>query len=263
MSKIETRSGNTLHGPMTWIASDQYIGPSLELYGQFSAGESSLFQHFVKPGSTALDIGANIGVFTVALSRCATPSGRVLAFEPQTGVFNILSTNVGQNFLNNVTLYQAGVGQESGTLNVPPLDYSAHGNFGGVELSEENEGPSVEIMTIDSLDLRACHFIKIDVEGMEIEAIAGGVKTIKNCRPTLFVENDRQHNSATLIKSIFDLEYRIYWHLSPLFEVDNFYRNSENIFGRLLSANMLCLPSEITQNITGLTEIQSPEDWFM
>ena len=248
---------------MTWLASDQYIGPSLELYGQFSSGESSLFQHFVKPGSTALDIGANIGVFTVALCRCATPSGRILAFEPQPEVFNVLSTNVEQNALTNVTLYQAGIGQEAGTLNVPSVDYGAHGNFGGVELSAENSGTAVEIMTIDSLNLRACHFIKIDVEGMETEAISGGAHTIKNCRPILFVENDRQDNSAKLIKSIFDLEYRIYWHLSPLFEANNFYQNSENIFGQLLSANMLCIPREINQDITGLTEIQSPDDWFM
>ena len=73
MPNVETKSGNTLHGPMTWIASDVYIGKALEAYGQYSMHETAVFKNFVPPGSTALDVGANIGVFTIALARFATP----------------------------------------------------------------------------------------------------------------------------------------------------------------------------------------------
>jgi FkbM family methyltransferase len=262
MSNFQAKSGNTLHGPMTWIASDVFIGRSLEAYGQYSAYETVLFQHFVVPGATVLDVGANIGVFTVALVRMATPTGRVLAFEPQTEVFGLLSSNVEANCLTNVTLHQAGIGREAGTLNVPVMDYAAEGNFGGVELSSEpSGGTSVDIITIDSLNLDACRLIKIDVEGMETEVIAGGTKTIKRLRPILYVESDRKQNAAELILAILGLDYRLYLHLAPLFEPNNFYKNTDNIFGKnVLSANMLCLPGEIEQNIEGLKELKAPED---
>jgi FkbM family methyltransferase len=261
MPQFQTKSGNTLHGPMTWIASDIYIGKSLETYGQFSASETHLFQHFIQPGFTVLDVGANIGVFTVALARMVTPAGSVLAFEPQQGVFDILSSNIESNCLNNITLYQSGVGRKAGSLSVPDQDYDTAGNFGGVELSTDtNTGKPIEITTIDSLGLTACHFIKIDVEGMEAEVLAGATNTITKLRPVLFVENDRKHKSVELIKSLLDLNYRLYLHLAPLFEANNFYKNSSNIFGDSVSANMLCLPNELEQNISGMTEIKHPED---
>jgi FkbM family methyltransferase len=261
MPNFKTKFGNTLHGPMTWIASDIYIGKSLETYGQFSASETHLFQHFIKPGFTVLDVGANIGVFTLAFARMVTPAGSVHAFEPQQSVFDILSSNVEMNHLNNVTLYRSGVGLEAGILRVPDQDYDAPGNFGGVELSNDtNKGTSIEIITVDSLDLDNCHCIKIDVEGMEAEVLSGATNTIIKLRPIVFVENDRKHKSAELIRSLLDLNYRLYLHLSPLFEANNFYKNSINIFGDAVSANMLCLPNELEQNISGMKEIKNPED---
>jgi hypothetical protein len=142
------------------------------------------------------------------------------------------------------------------------MDYAAEGNFGGVELSSEpSGGTSVDIITIDSLNLDACRLIKIDVEGMETEVIAGGTKTIKRLRPILYVESDRKQNAAELILAILGLDYRLYLHLAPLFEPNNFYKNTDNIFGKnVLSANMLCLPGEIEQNIEGLKELKAPED---
>lgn len=261
MSIFDTKTANTLHGPMTWIASDVYIGKSLEVYGQFSASETDLFQNFIRPGFTVLDVGANIGVFTVALARLVTPAGSVHAFEPQSEVFDILASNIKTNYLNNVRLHYSGVGKKVGTLSVPEQDYDNSGNFGGVELSNDlTKGSIVKIITIDSLDLKACHFIKIDVEGMEAEVLAGAANTITKFRPIVFVENDRKHKSAELIQSLLDLEYRMYLHLAPLFEANNFYRNSTNIFDTIVSSNMLCLPRELEQNISGLTEIKSSED---
>ncbi|MBT7772019.1 MAG: FkbM family methyltransferase, partial [Rhodospirillales bacterium] len=249
------------HGPMSWIASDAYIGKSLELYGEYSASETTLFQHFVQPASTVLDVGANIGVFTIALARLVTPTGAVLAFEPQQAVFDVLSTNVEANFLTNVTLHQVGVGRDLGTLNVPALDYDVPGNFGGVELSGiTDKGTPVDVITIDSLDLAACNFIKIDVEGMESEVIAGAADTIRKLRPVIFIENDRKQKSAEIIEALFDLNYRIYLHLASLYNATNFFKNTENVFGPIVSANMLCLPSEFDQNIKGMTEVQTADD---
>src|SRR5262249_31324528 len=123
-----------------------------------------------------------------------------------------------------------------------------------------SEGERVSRVTVDSLDLPACHLIKIDVEGMEGEVIAGAEQTIRRFRPVLYMENDRPEQSVALIRQVLDLGYRLYWHLPPLFNPQNYFRVAENVFGRIVSVNMLGLPASVHQEVQGLHEITDPED---
>jgi hypothetical protein len=74
---------------------------------------------------------------------------------------------------------------------------------------------------LDSLDLPACHFVKADVEGMELSVLRGAEQTLRRHRPLLYVENDRQASSPALIEYLQSLEYDLYWHLPPLFNPRN------------------------------------------
>ena len=117
------------------------------------------------------------------------------------------------------------------------------------------------LVTIDSLELLDCQFIKLDVEGMETEALQGAAATIGRFRPILYVENDRQARSAELIGLLQRYGYRLYWHLPPLFNVKNFRGDTENIFGGKVSVNMICIPAEIPQSsLTNLREVTGPND---
>jgi hypothetical protein len=122
------------------------------------------------------------------------------------------------------------------------------------------EGEPVPVVTIDGLDLRACQFMKLDVEGMETEALRGAAKTIRRCRPFLYVENDRRARSAELISLLQSYSYRLYWHSPPLYRADNFRGDTENIFGGKVSVNMICIPTEIPQSLTYLREVTGPDD---
>src|SRR5689334_17984899 len=77
------RLKRTRHGVMLYCAQDEYIGRSLDLYGEFSIEEAKLFGRLIKPGTTVLDIGANIGVHTLCFASAVGPGGAVIAFEPQ------------------------------------------------------------------------------------------------------------------------------------------------------------------------------------
>jgi FkbM family methyltransferase len=248
------------YGPMLYLVTDQYIGQSLDRYGEFSNGEADLFRQLVQPGWTILDIGANLGAHTVLLAQAAGPHGVVHAFEPQRLLFQILCANVALNSLHNVHTHQVAAGREAGTIQVPVLDSAAVQNFGGLSLGSYTEGDRVPVIPIDALQLSACHLIKADVEGMEGDVIAGAVQTIRRCRPALYLENDRPEKSAALIEHILSLGYRLYWHLPPLFNPQNHFGAAENIFGRIVSINMLALHASVPQNITGLREITSPTD---
>ena len=248
------------NGPMLYLVTDQYVGQSLDRYGEFSQGEADLFGQLIRPGWTILEIGANLGAHTVLLAKAAGPLGVVHAFEPQRTVFQILCANVALNALDNVYAHHAAVGRAAATIHVPRLNYAAFQNFGGLSLGGYSEGDCVPVITADSLQLPACHMLKIDVEGMEGDVIAGAEQTLRRFAPALYVENDRQEKSAALIEQLLALDYRLYWHLPPLFNPQNYFGNEENVFGNMVSANMLGLHASVSQNVTGFREITSPND---
>ncbi len=249
-------------GPMIYNKNDIYVGGSLRKYGEFSEEESALFRQIVKPGMLVVEVGANIGAHTVDLARLVGASGQVHAFEPQRIVFQTLCANLALNQLVNVYARPLALGSTTGTISVPPIDPASTNNFGGISLGAFVGGEEVPLTTLDSLDLPACHFVKADVEGMELQVIQGAERTIDMYRPLLYLENDRPDHSEELLTAVDKLEYRAYWHLARLFNQANFAGDSEDIFPGIVSINVLCVPSESTLQVTGLREVVSPnESW--
>lgn len=250
------------HGLMLYNAGDTYVGRSFDLYGEFSQAEAAMFEQVLRPGMVAIDVGANIGAHTVVMSRAVGAGGAVVAFEPQRVVFQMLCANLAINRLENVRTIHAAAGAEAGTLLVPSIDYSAGGNFGGIELGHHDKGEAVEVRTLDSQPLDQCQFIKIDAEGMENEVLKGAGESLSRFQPILYVENDRHERSSELIERLFSADYRLYWHRPLLFNPDNFFANSDNVFENIVSRNMLCLPKESATNVEGLPEITSSDVEF-
>ncbi len=247
-------------GAFLYLVNDRYIGKSLDRYGEFSEGEIDLFRQLVKPGMIVVEIGANIGAHTVFLAEAAKPTGIVYAFEPQRILFQVLCANIANNGLTNVRALHAASGHTPGKILVPQLDVAMSDNFGALSVGEWTFGDEVPVTPLDSLALEKCDFIKIDVEGMEGEVISGAEKTITRFRPIIYAENDRQEKSPALIQQLFDLDYRLWWHLPKLFRPDNYFGEAENIFSDIVSVNLLCVPKEIPVNPTGFREVTSPED---
>jgi FkbM family methyltransferase len=233
----------------------------LRKYGEWSAAELDVFRQVVQPGHIVIEVGANIGAHTVALSRIVGPTGAVLAFEPQRLVFQTLCANLALNSCANVAARQEAVGAALGELLVPVLPPDAPNNFGALPLGNRwQQGEHVPLITIDSLQVTGCRLIKMDVEGMEVEALQGAADTIRRLRPALYVENERDEQSRALITLLLSHNYRLFWHAPFLFTPDNFAGDRENIFGRIASHNMLCVPREASGGIAGLVEVSGPND---
>ena len=244
------------HGPMLYNRNDQYVGASMRKYGEFSPGESWLFRTLLVAGATVVEVGANIGAHTVELSRLVAPGGVVHAFEPQRIVFQTLCANLALNGCINVFAHQAAVGAAAGEILVPFLPPRRPNNFGGLSLHGATQGEPVPLRTIDSLGLSACRMMKVDCEGMEAEALRGGADTIRRLRPFLYVENDRQDRAAELIDLLLSWNYQLYWHTPPLFAPQNFAADSENIFGDIVSINMVGVPAELNITVQGLRKVE-------
>lgn len=260
-----TTGFNTLskcrHGWMLYHTADQYIGRGLKKYGEFSEGEVALFHQVLHPGDLVVEAGANFGAHTLAMAQMVGKQGCVFAFEPQRLVFQAMVANVALNSLLNVVTVQAGLGAYPGTIRIPVLNPAKGHNFGGFNIGKHDTGEEVPVRTVDSLNLNRCRLIKVDVEGMECEVLEGARNTIARLRPVLYVENDRAEHSQRLIALIQSLGYKLWWHLPRMFNPDNFRDDSENIFGNIVSVNMLCLPQEV-QTVVDLPEIKTPgDDW--
>jgi FkbM family methyltransferase len=247
------------HGAMLFFANDTYLGRSLDVCGEFSEGEVRLFDQMVHPGMTIVDVGANIGAHTIFFARKTGPNGRVVAFEPQRALYHVLCANLALNLHYNVTAINGGLGSQTARLTLPRIDYAQGGNFGGVGLGVW-EGEDVPVEPLDAYRLPSCHVIKIDVEGMERDVLEGAQATLIAHRPLLYVENDRSEKSKQLIDWLLGADYRLFWHLPPLFNKENYFGQSENIFGNVVSVNIFGVPRTSQLTITNFREITSPED---
>jgi FkbM family methyltransferase len=248
------RLTETRDGLMLYPAADMFIGPCLAAYGEYSPEEARLLQSLVRPGDVVLEVGANIGVHTLGLARAVGPAGRIYAIEPQRRLFQMLCANLALNDIDNVHARQQGLGATPEVLWVSTPTTAAPANFGGISLQRQGEEP-VDVVTIDQLGLDRLDLIKIDVEGMEEAVLRGGVETIRRLAPRLYVENDRPETSASLIRLIRDLGYRMWWHLPGLYSPHNLRGVTRNIFPiHYVSINMLCCRTE-DSSVAGLREV--------
>jgi FkbM family methyltransferase len=137
--------------------------------------ETAILLERLKPGQTFVDIGANIGYYTLLAARQVGPGGRVYAFEPDAENFKLLRKNIGINGYANVTLIPSAVSSQTGEakLYLNPL------NLGDHRLVDSKDGRaaiSIQRVALDDYFKQLetpPHFIKMDIQGAESGALAG------------------------------------------------------------------------------------------
>jgi FkbM family methyltransferase len=187
----------------------------------------------------------------------------VVAIEPERMNYYTLCANVALNNLPQVTCLQNCVSDEPGVIYVPELDRSRKQNFGGLELGSLGEntcGNRVQVIRVDDLirHNRPVRFMKIDVEGMEEKVLRGARQTIERDKPFLYIENDREEQSKSLLRLIQSMGYRVWDHKPPFWNPENHARKKRNIFPDLVSANIFCHPREIETPFDPATFCMSP-----
>jgi FkbM family methyltransferase len=170
----------------------------LQQGGTYEPHVAKAITEHLGPGNVFVDIGANLGYFTLMASRLVGPSGRVIAFEPATETYNYCKKNIELNKFVNVKLHKNGLWSEKKTLTI-----SDSHQLGGNHISDK--GDSIECISLDSLDLTP-DMIKMDIEGAEPYALQGMVKTLKRCHPVIVMEVNRY-----CLKSFFGKDTEDVW----------------------------------------------------
>jgi FkbM family methyltransferase len=151
-------------------------------------------------GVVAIDCGANIGVHTVEWAASMTGWGSVLAIEAQERIYYALAGNIAINNCFNAFAIHAAVSSEAGVLKIPKPNYLVPSSFGSLELRPRAQTEfigqpidyantvDVRKVAIDDFNLPRVDLIKIDIEGMELEALEGARQTIDRCHPMMLIE---------------------------------------------------------------------------
>lgn len=238
------------HGLMLFDIRDRYVGASLGRYGEFGELEAQLFSGLIAPGMLVVEVGANIGAHTVHLAKLVGENGGVVAFEPQRVLFQMLCANLALNGLQNADAKCLMLGAAPGEASIQRPGYF-----------EDDQDDVVEMIGLDNIMLPACHMLKISTGTMTKTILDGARETITQFRPFIYVRDDQPENHAELISALFDLEYRMWWHLPWHFNPSNLAGQGENIFPDAASFNLICLPRESApDDIEGGVEVKSPAE---
>lgn len=173
------------HGHKFYInKNDRVISLQLILNGKWEEAEIALFEQNVKPGDIVIDIGANMGYYTLVAARKTGPKGKVYAFEPDPDNFRLLQKNIAANGYINVMAINKAVGEKGGTVKLFLSNEDNTGDFRTYNANDDRKSLEVEMVTIDSV-LRAekkVDVIKIDIQGSEVKALKGAKEILKKSK---------------------------------------------------------------------------------
>ena len=170
----------------------EHIQQQLFWYGHYEKELGVLIRKILKPGDVFLDIGANIGYFSLLAAK-HEPTAKIFCFEPVRSSFHKLEENIALNAAKNVKAVNAGIGERnqereiyiSGEDNTGMSSFQRPENYSG-------KSEIVKVITVDewfsSSGLARIDLIKLDVEGSELASVKGMDGTLKKFKPLLIVE---------------------------------------------------------------------------
>jgi FkbM family methyltransferase len=155
---------------------------------------------FLWPGMVAIDVGANLGEWTVPLARSVGTEGRVIAIEPAPRSADALEATLAANGLHQAEVIRCAIGDQDGTADFAvPVVTSARTDTGTARIGPACAGYEalrVRLRSLDSLvaecGLARVDLIKIDVEGHERQVLDGAAAVLQRCRPVLVIETGHE-----------------------------------------------------------------------
>lgn len=158
---------------------DDSVKAVLKLGIPYEGDIGVIIDELTRVGSTAVDIGAHIGVHTITMSKKVGPYGKVIAFEPNKKLCSEQLYNLELNGCKNVTSICKAAGAEASR---------AYLQWGKIDPVETERGYFVDVASLDSLHLENVSLIKMDVENYEYPVLLGAKETILKSRPIIIFE---------------------------------------------------------------------------
>lgn len=207
---------------------DDWIQQNLFFLNEYEPRELYFVKNTIKEGDVFVDIGANIGLYTLYASKLVGEKGKVIAFEPFADNFNHLRQNVSLNYHKNIVLENLAISQKKEKI---PIAYHVKEANKGMVSSYLNEFSYKAFVDSISLDLyfhenpiTRLDFIKIDIEGGEYPALLGMRETLNKYGPTILIEINKEillttpYTEKCIVQYLQELNYEKYaWDNDQVF----------------------------------------------
>jgi len=187
-------------------------------FGSFEPFETEIVKKLIKIGNNVLDIGANIGYFSLIFAKLVGNNGRVYAFEPEPENFRILKKNLEINHYNNTMAIQKAISDKNHTIKLfLGENTSTHSIYQSSETSAFIDIESIKLDDFSDIQNKRIDFIKIDIEGAEIDAFKGMKNVLqKNSQVTILSElnlyllNKFNKKPREYVEILNDLDFEIF-----------------------------------------------------
>ncbi len=192
--RIAKRNKSTFVAKVKAVRSRMIVDPDtffcqIYINGSYEPGPVKYIRRNIKSGMTCVDIGANVGYFTLLMAALVAPMGRVYSFEPSLRTFAILAQNLKLNRFDNVYIEQKAIANRTGTLefHVGPAGYDVYNSAGAIThpsaAHADFSSVTVPCMSLDhylhSVGVSKIDLLKLDVEGAEWLALQGMENTLR------------------------------------------------------------------------------------
>ncbi|MFC0514561.1 FkbM family methyltransferase [Mucilaginibacter angelicae] len=185
-----------------YTTSDNYIEHMVLVSGVYETEIRTLINLSLKPGFTALDIGANIGIQSIRMANRVGTGGKVYAFEPLGYLQEKFKKNLALNHCTNVSLFPIALSDKEETRSIRINEHNW--NQGTFSLNDTGTGQTQQELTVRIGDqvaeiagLERLDLIKVDVEGFEYHVLRGLKNTIMRHRPRIIFEYDAAYWTRT------------------------------------------------------------------
>ena len=207
------------YGTLFLNPEDAVVSGALAL-GVYETYQTELFAESIQPGMTVIDIGANIGLYTVIAGNRSGPMGRVFAFEPEPHNMDYLKKNIEANTLSATVTAVADALSNHDGQSLLHLHRTNKGRHSLVDYQDTNDTITVRTTTLDAFlhthSTERVAVIKIDVEGAEGFVLDGMQQTLRTHHPVLFFEffplalRASGHDPHAVLSTLADLGYTLY-----------------------------------------------------
>lgn len=230
---------------------NEYVGRAAFYVGDLDRKITWICAQIVRPGDTVLDIGANIGLVTLWLSKLVGENGKVHAFEPNPELQKILDKTLAHNKVFNVSLHPVALGSKESQLELRiPRSNAGAGSLIHHRNLDDCDIFSVPVSSLSTIvakeGIKSIRFIKIDVEGFEAEVLRGGQDVLQSIRPEaiLFELNERVEGRVRdqpVIKILRDFDYGFFAIPKCLFRM-RLERFDPDSIEKLMGHDFLAVP---------------------
>ncbi|MDJ0747768.1 MAG: FkbM family methyltransferase [Xenococcaceae cyanobacterium MO_167.B27] len=187
-----------------WIVGSSQHGCWL---GSYEYDKQLLFEQTITPGSTVYDLGGHVGFYTLLASVLVGNTGKVISFEPLPDNLKYLKKHLQINNISNTQIVEAAVCERNGIAYFETHNSSFQGHLGSNGTLQVKTVSLDELITKEKLPIP--NYLKIDVEGAEVQVLQGAKQILTEFHPTIFLATHGDKLQKECCQFITDLGYQL------------------------------------------------------